>query len=133
MPATMPASDLSEAPDDWLRERFILLDEDAGEDKFAREIEAIYRLREDRRWRGSFEETKAELIRRGLREPDPEPEFMTRSATVAAVKEHDSCTLQKARRTVDIFLTPLTEDGRKWITGRQWYRIADVKEFLALE
>jgi hypothetical protein len=137
MPANSPARDLSEAPDDWLQAYAILLDEDnASEDKFVRHIEAIYKLREiedrDGHRGASFEEVKAELIRRGLRETDPEPEFMTRSATVAAIKERDGCKLHQARYLASL-LPCFTKDGHKWLTGPQRYRIADVKEFPAGE
>lgn len=138
MPATMPASDLSGAPDDWLQAVAALLDEDdAGEEKFAHQIEAIYKMREiarreGRNWHAPFEEVKAELIRRGLREPDPEPEFMTRSAAVAAIREKcQNRKLQHARFFADL-LPSWTEDGRKWTIslGRRWHRISDVEALL---
>lgn len=140
MPATAPARDLSNAPDDWLQARAAWLDEDnASHDKFVHQIEAIYRMREiaereGREWRASFEEVKAELVRRGLREPDPDPEFMTRSATVAAIKEKFGCDLRRARYWAGL-LPAVTEDGRDWniSRGRQWYRKADVEAILSDE
>ena len=136
MPASSPARDLSEAPDDWLQAYYTWINEDdSGDDRFALHMQAIYRMRdiaerEGRSWHAPFEEVKAELIRRGLREPDPDPEFMSRSATVAVIKEKTGYKLHQARYLANL-LPHYAEDGGKWLYNGKWYRIADVRELLA--
>lgn len=132
MPATMPAKDPSDAPDDWLQAYVIYLSEDGeGDDSFADKIKAICRMHDiakregGRTWHVPYEEAKAELVRRGLREPDPEPEFFSRSETIAAIKEKLGCKLPEARFWAHPL--PFKRDN----SGRQWYRREDVRSFLA--
>ena len=135
MPATVPAWDLSEVPGDWLQAYVDWLDEDdRGDDKFARQMNAIYQMRDIAKasgasWHPGFEQAKAELIRRGLRDPDPEPVTVGRAAAVAAVREKDGCDIHRARFFIDL-LTPVTEDGGRWIYGRKWYLKTDLADLL---
>lgn len=87
------------------------MDEDSREDKFVREIEE----RDGRRRYASFEEVKADLTRRCLREPDPEPEFMTRTEAITAIRMHMECDLHRAR-----FWAPYIPS--RDVYGRKWFR-----------
>lgn len=133
MPATVPAwtpgdPDISDAPDDWLQAWFVYVNEEPrGEDDFAQRIQAIYTLRDIERRDGvrryaTWQEAKAELIRRGLREPDPEPEFIGRADTIAAIREHMNVGLHEAR----YWATFIKSFQRN---GRQWYRREDLRAF----
>ena len=128
MPASLPAKGLSDAANDWLQAYADLLGGEHGDYDFARTISAAYRLRdiEERDGHRSsprYQEAVAELVRRGLREPEPEPELITFTAAAEAIAD----AWGETPRRVHFFVRWLPQ---VYADGRHWYRAADVRKFI---